>query len=90
MKKILFLQENDRKEVLNEINANLETKNRLLKLILLNPDKKVSKNITREKQFRYENQIALLERIKGMVITCNSRQQINEINKLIEYYQSLS
>jgi hypothetical protein len=40
MKKLLFLQEKEKKELLNYIIKQLETKNRLLMLIMINTDKK--------------------------------------------------
>jgi hypothetical protein len=90
MKKVLFLQEKDKEELMNQINKSLETKNRLLKLIITNTNKKTSPSISREKQFRYEEQIMLLETIKGMVISCNSREQLQKINTMIDSYNSLN
>ena len=89
MKKVLFLQEKDKKGLLNQINTHLETKNRLLKLIISNPDKKTSPAISREKQFRFEEQIMILETIKRMVISCDSRKQLQDINKMIDSYNAL-
>ncbi|WP_409303051.1 hypothetical protein [Peribacillus sp. SCS-155] len=90
MNKILFLQNKDKPLILQQINSSLETKNRLLKLIITNPDKKTSITVSREKRFRYEEQIMMLEKIKDMVISCNSRDQLKKINSMIEYYNSLS
>ncbi|ETI66342.1 hypothetical protein [Neobacillus vireti] len=90
MKKILFFQENDRKKLLFEVNERLITKNRLLRLIISNPDKKTSVMLSRQKKIRYEEQIMLLEAIRNKVISCDSREQLREINNLIDSYNSLS
>lgn len=55
MNKVLFLQDKDKKELQNQISNLLETKNRLLRLIITNLDKKTSATISREKKFKYEN-----------------------------------
>jgi hypothetical protein len=89
MKKVLFLIEKDKKAFLNEINESLKIKNRLIKLIITNPDKKVSLTISRRIQFKYEEQILLLERIRSMVISCTTREQLGIINKMIARYNSI-
>jgi hypothetical protein len=89
MKKVLFLIEKDKKALLNEINESLKIKNRLIKLIITNPDKKVSLSISRRIQFRFEEQILLLERIRSMVISYETREQLGIINKMIDRYNSI-
>ena len=89
MKKILTLSSNEKSDLLNLINMRLETKNRLLKLILMNPDKNANVLERRKKQSRYEEEIFLLERLKGMVNTCTSREDIQRINSMIDYYKSI-
>jgi hypothetical protein len=89
MNKVLFLQEKDKNKLLNELSQILETKNRLLRLIITNPDKKTSARISRENQTRYEEQIILLEKIRGMILSCDSREKLQKINRIIDHYNSL-
>lgn len=61
--------------IINEINKNLEMKNRLLKLIIVNPDTKTSPKVSEKKRFRYEMEIYLLETMKGKIMGCRSREE---------------
>lgn len=89
MNKILTLSDNEKLELLNWINATLSTRNRLLQLVLMNPDKKGNILERRKKQSRYEEQIYLLENLRGMVHSCSSREDVQRINSLIGYYKSI-
>ncbi|MFD1780085.1 hypothetical protein ACFSFW_15570 [Fredinandcohnia salidurans] len=83
------MSNDEKSDLLNLVNGRLETKNRLLKLILMNPDKNMDVLERRKKQSRYEEQIYLLEDIKGRVISCTSTEDIQRINTMIDYYKSI-
>nr|WP_309098466.1 hypothetical protein [Fredinandcohnia onubensis] len=89
MEKILTLSVDNKSDLLNLVNEKLEIKNRLLKLILMNPDKNMNVLERRKKQSRFEEQIYLLEDLKGMIISSTSNEDIQRINNLIGYYKSI-
>ena len=89
MNKILFVTDQEKIQILNELNESLETKNRLLKLIITNPDKKTSTTTRRKKQTRYEEQITLLEGIKSLLQSCKSREDVQKLNKMIDYFNTI-
>ena len=89
MNKILALSDKEKSGLLIRINEKLGTRNRLLQLILMNPDIKGNVQERRKKQSRYEEQIYLLENLRGMVHSCSSREDVQRINSLIDYYKSI-
>lgn len=89
MEKILTLSNDNKSDLLNLVNEKLEIKNRLLKFILMNPDKNMNVLERRKKQSRFEEQIYLLEDLKGMIISSTSNEDIQRINNMIGYYKSI-
>nr|WP_304220048.1 hypothetical protein [Fredinandcohnia onubensis] len=87
MKKILTLNNDEKSDLLIQLNEKLKTKNRLLKLIIMNPDKNAEVLERSKKQRRYEEQIYLLGSIKDLVLSSTNRQDIQRINSMIEYYR---
>lgn len=86
MNKVLFLSEIEREMLIKTINNKLETKNRLIKLILDNPEKKTNGASRSQKLNRYEDQILLLGSLLQLVRKCRTRAEIQELNEMIEIY----
>lgn len=90
MNKVLFFNNKVKAKLLNDINESLRTKNRLLMLILTNPDKKTNVATRNKKQTKYEEQIIVLENIKQLVESCSTREDLESVNNMIRYYNTLS
>ncbi|MBE4907198.1 hypothetical protein IMZ08_03885 [Bacillus luteolus] len=90
MNKVLFFNNEGKAKLLNVINEILRTKNRLLMLILTNPDKKTNVATRNKKQSKYEEQIIVLENIKQLVESCSTREDLESVNNMIRYYNTLS
>lgn len=89
MDKILYLNNESTSKLLAQANKQLDLKNRMLKLILTNPQKKTTVATRLKKQSRYEDQIALLEKLKNLIHSSQTRDDLQRINSLIEYYNKL-
>ncbi|MFS0862252.1 hypothetical protein [Fredinandcohnia sp. 179-A 10B2 NHS] len=90
MDKILYINNESTSKLLTQVNDQLELKNRMLKLIITNPEKKTTVATRQKKQTRYEDQIALLENLKSLIHYCRTREDLQKINSLIEYYNRLA
>ena len=89
MNKILFFQEKEKRAFIATINNELKIKNRLLGLILSNPDRKTNALESSRKAFKYEQQIMLLHNMQKLAGNVRSREDIGKLNKMIEAFQSL-
>ena len=89
MNKILFFQEKEKRTFIAAVNNELKIKNRLLGLILSNPDRKTGALESSRKAFKYEQQIMLLQNMQKLAGNVRSREDIRKLNKMIEEYQSL-
>ena len=89
MNKILFFQEKEKRTFITAVNNELKIKNRLLGLILSNPDRKTSALESSRKAFKYEQQIMLLQKMQSLAGNVRSREDINLLNRMIETYRSL-
>lgn len=88
MKKVLFFEGKEKLELIHTIENQLKIKNRLLGLIISN-DKKTSKLESSIKAFKYEQQIIILQNMMNFSVNIKSREDIRELNNMIEQYNSL-
>lgn len=89
MKKVLFFEGNEKLEFIHTIENQLKIKNRLLGLIISNDNKKTSKLESSKKALKYEQQIIILQNIMNLCVNIKSREDIRELNNMIEQYNSL-
>lgn len=89
MNKVLFFGEKEKSELIAYINNQLKIKNRLVGLIISNPDKKTSHIVRGKKVFKYEQQIAILQNILIQSGITKSRDGIKKLNDMIDTYNSL-
>lgn len=88
MRKILFLNDNTRKELKNSVNKQLEIKNRLLKMLFENGNHKLSAKELNSLHNKYYEQIYTLDLIQSLLQSATNRKSIQEINRLIDLYNS--
>ncbi|HHY21764.1 MAG TPA: hypothetical protein GX525_07745 [Bacilli bacterium] len=89
MGKVLFLGQAEKEQLVQEINSQLKIKNNLLRVLFENNEHKLSRPEYRKLVNKYEEQIYLLERARRLAEEAKSREQINQLNKLIEFYHTL-
>jgi hypothetical protein len=87
LQKLLFFFDRKQKEDLTGYLKNqIEIKNRLLGLIINNPDKKTSGINSRKKALKYEQQIILLQNMLSHCSSIKSREDLKRFNSLIDQY----
>lgn len=89
LNKVLFFDEKEKMKFIAYLNNDLKIKNRLLKLIISNPDKKTSRIESGKKTFKYEQQIGMLQNILSQAMNTKSRDDIQKLNTMIDGYHSL-
>lgn len=87
--KVLFLGQAEKEQLVQEINSQLKIKNNLLRVLFENNEHKLSRPEYRKLVNKYEEQIYLLERARRLAEEAKSREQINQLNKRIEFCHTL-
>jgi hypothetical protein len=72
------------------LNNQLEIKNRLLGMIITNPDRKTSGSESSKKALKYEQQITLLQNMLNHCSSIKNREDIKWLNGLIDQYNLIS
>ncbi len=86
MDRLLFWDDKIKKKVLQQINNQLEIKNRMLKLIKFNENSKSSVSVRNKKINKLEEQIVLLQILQGKCLSVASKEDLEEINIMIEQF----
>lgn len=73
-----------------ELNNQMKIKNRLLGLIISNVDKKTNRVESNNKAFKYEQQIIMLQKMSDLCKRIKEREDIKQLNTMIDTYNSLS
>lgn len=68
----------------------MKIKNRLLGLIISNVDKKTNRVESNNKAFKYEQQIIMLQKMSDLCKRIKEREDIKQLNTMIDTYNSLS
>jgi Mg/Co/Ni transporter MgtE len=90
LQKFLFFDKRQRDEFMHYLNNQLEIKNRLLGMIIINPDRKTSGSESSKKALKYEQQITLLQNMLNHCSSIKNREDIKWLNGLIDQYNLIS
>lgn len=74
---------------MESLNSQLKIKNRLLGLIVSNPNTKTSRQESNLKSLKYEQQIVILQNMLDFCMRIKTREDIKMLNNMIEQYNSL-
>lgn len=89
MNKILFFTDLEKQKLMDDINNQLKIKNHLLKVLYENNRHKLKDYERNKLENKYKDQIILLDNIKSCCNTVKNRDDIQRLNKMIDYYNSL-
>ncbi|MBM7647496.1 hypothetical protein JOC78_000417 [Bacillus ectoiniformans] len=89
MEKLLFFGPTEKARFLQTVRSQLETKNRLLGLIIRNPDHKTSLKERQRKINRYEQQIYLLQQMLLTSEEVKDRSGLKKLNHFISAYRAI-
>lgn len=89
MNKILFFDAKEKNEFISSLQEQLKIKNRLLGMIISNPERKTSVHESSNKAFKYEDQIIMLEKMHTFCMNIRVREDIQKLNAMIDSYNAI-
>lgn len=89
MRKILFLDEKTKKDLQLNIDDHFKIKNRLIRMLFENDDHILSNKNLNNLHNKYQEQIVILDLINSILMSGKSRQQVQEVNRLINEFNNI-